>query len=384
MNPLGADPWGFDEERQGLARTLRRRRRRLSLVQLGATLVLLVVLLLGGSVRVRSWVLALSLPTWAAGSVFLMVLYGGWISLGLPFAYVGGYRWEREFGLSNQSPRSWVADRAKGFALGLGAIVLAGDVLLWLLASVPESWWLAAWALGLFASLVLGFLAPVLLAPLFFRYRPLQDPALRARFQALAVRARVPVVGVYEMIASAKTSRSNAAVMGFGRTRRVVVTDTMLRDYVPAEIEAVLAHELAHQKFRDPIKGIVLGAGVSFLMFSIAARAYAATWAAFGFTSLHDIAALPLLALYSGVVSGALVPAELAWSRRRETRADRFSLEITRNPSAFGAAMVKLHDRNLGVADPKVWEKWLFYSHPPGKERVELARAFASSGSAPG
>lgn len=376
---MGVDAWGFDEDWQRLARALQRRRRRLSLVRLGVTLFFLVVLLAGGSIVMRSWALSLPLPLWLSESLFFAVLYAIGALLGLPFTYVSGYRWEREFGLSNQDLRSWAADRAKGFALGLAAVVVAGDVLLWLLTAVPDRWWIAAWALGVLVSLALGIVGPVLLAPLFFRFRPLQDAALRTRFQELSARAQVPVVGVYEMGASAKTRRSNAAVMGFGRTRRVVITDTMLADYSPEEIETVLDHELAHQKFLDPLKGLVVGAGVSLVMLSLAALAYAATYSALGFVSLHDMAALPLLVLYSAIVSEALGPAELAWSRLREARADRFSLDITRNPSAFSAAMVKLQDRNLGVANPRPWEKWLFYSHMPGRERVELARSFVSS-----
>jgi len=376
---VGVDAWGFDEERQRLALSLRRRRRWLFVPNLLVALGFLMVLLEGGSIFLRNAVVAPQMPSWAAASLFLLVLYAAGSLLGLPFAFLSGYRWEREFGLSTQSLRSWASDRAKSFALGLAAVVLAGNVLLWLLASEPGWWWLAAWGLGLFVSLVLGLVAPILLAPLFFRFRPLQDPALRTRFQELAARARVPVVGVYEMAASAKTRRSNAAVMGLGATRRIVVTDTLLTDYAPEEIDTVLAHELAHQKFLDPVQGLVLGAGFSLVMFSFAAFAYAATWESFGFASLHDMAALPLLVLYSGIVSEALGPAGLMWSRRREARADRFSLEITCNPTAFEAAMVKLHDRNLGVASPRPWEKWLFYSHPPGRERVELARSFVPS-----
>jgi STE24 endopeptidase len=165
-------------------------------------------------------------------------------------------------------------------------------------------------------------------------------------------------------------------VMGLGRTRRIVVTDTMLHSFAPEETETVLAHELGHQRFLDPMKGIGVGAIVSLAMWSVAALAYASTYASFGFSSLGDMAGLPLLLLYSGIVSTALEPLELWWSRRREARADRFSLEVTRNPASFSAAMVKLHDQNLGIANPPRWEKWLFYSHPPGRERVETARAF--------
>jgi STE24 endopeptidase len=376
---MGTDPWGFDEGRQDLARKLRRRRRRYSVPHLLVLLLFLAVLIAGGSVAARSSILALRLPGWAAASIFLVLLYALGSALGWPFAYLSGYRLERAFGLSTQSRRSWALDLMKSFALGLAAVVVAGNALLWLMASFPSSWWLLAWALGILVSFVLSFLAPVVFAPMFYRFKPLQDPTLRARFEALTAKAGVPVLGVFEMGASAKTRRSNAAVVGFGRTRRIVITDTMLSTFSPDEIESVLAHELGHQRFRDPVVGLAVGAGVSFVMWSIAALAYASTFPFFGVGSLADLAGLPLLVLYSGSVSAALGPPELWWSRRREARADHFSLRVARNAAAFASAMVKLHNENLSVAHPKAWEKWFLYSHPPGRERVEFARAFETS-----
>ncbi len=375
---MGADPWGFDEERQTLARTLVSKRRRYSWSHTGMLLVFLAMLLAGLAAFLRNWAESFGLPGWAASSLFFVVLYAIGSVLGWPFAYLGGYKLDRAFGLSTQTAASWIRDEAKSFALGLAAVVLAGDVLLWLLATQPAWWWLIAWALGLLVTFVLGFLAPVLIAPLFFRFKPLTDLALRARYEALAMKAGVPVIGVFEMGASAKTRRSNAAVMGFGRTRRVVVTDTLLTAFTPDETETVLAHELGHQRFLDPLKGAAVGAAFSLVMWSVGGWAYAATHEALGFSSLADMAGLPLLLLWSGLVSTAMGPIELAWSRNREARADRFSLELTRNPTAFASAMVRLGDMNLGVAHPRPWEKWLLYSHPPGQERVAAARAFKS------
>ncbi len=375
---MGTNPWGFDEGRQDLARKLRRKRRAYSWSHAGVLLVYLGVLLTGQATVLGSWVTSLALPDWAASSLFLVILYTIGSVLGWPYAYLGGYWLERSFGLSTQSRRSWVLDLLKSFALGLAAVVVTGDVLLWLLGTFPAVWWLLAWVLGILVTLALGFIGPVLIAPLFYRFKPLQDPSLRSRFEALAAKAGVPVLGVFEMGASAKTRRTNAAVMGFGRTRRVVVTDTMLRAYTPEETESVLAHEFGHQRFHDPWKGVAVGALVSFAMWSVAALAYASTYGVFGVPSLGNMAGLPLLVLYAGIVSTALGPPELWWSRRRESRADRFSLDITQNPQAFAAAMVKLHDQNLSIAHPKRWEKWLLYSHPPGSERVQAARAFAA------
>lgn len=379
---MGTDPWGFDEDRQVLARKLVTKRRQYSWSHTGVLLVYLAVLLAGWSISLSTWMVSSGLPTWLVSTGYLAILYTLVRALGWPYDYVGGYLLDRGFGLSTQTARTWAFDQVKSFALGLGAVVLAGDVLLWLLATQPVWWWTIAWILGLGVTVGLSFLAPVAIAPLFYKFRPLQDAAVRTRFEALAAKVGVPVIGVFEMGAAAKTRRSNAAVVGMGRTRRIVITDTMLRTYTLDEIETVLAHELGHQRFLDPIRGLAVGAAISFVMWSVAAWAYASTVSALGLTSIGDMAGLPLLLFWSGLVSTALGPLELGWSRRREARADRFSLETTGNPAAFASAMVRLHDSNLGVAHPTAWEKWLLYGHPPGDQRVEAARAFERRGTA--
>jgi len=373
---VSVDAWGFNVERQMTARRLRSLRIRLSAIRMAVAAALTLVLVLGGAGALRDRVLSLPVPLWAATVTFLVALFALVMGVDLPFRYIGGYRWERAFDLSAQRFAGWVKDLAKSLGLGLGSTVAAGSVLLWLLAVWPTWWWLAAWALGLAVSVVLAFIAPIILVPMFYRFRPLDDPALRARFESLAARARVPIVGVFELRASEKTRRSNAAVMGLGRTRRVVVTDTLLRDFRPEEVDTVLAHELAHQKFLDPLRGFVLGSVTSLVTLAVAGSLYSILYPAFGIRSVADVAGLPLLAALLGLVALPLRPLELSWSRAREARADRFSLGLTQDAPNFASAMVKLHDQNLGVADPSPWEKWLFYSHPSGRERVELARTF--------
>ena len=335
-------------------------------------------LVLGGSQALRDAIVSLRWPPWASVVVYLAALYGLLAGLDLPFGYVSGYRWERAAGLSNQTFLSWLKDAGKSTALGLGMTVGAGGVLIWLLGSFPSTWWIFAWVLGLVLSAIIGFLAPVVIVPMFYRLRPLADADLRARFEALAARACIPVLGVFEIEASAKTRRANAAVMGFGRTRRIVVTDTLLREFSPDEIETVLAHELGHQRFRDPLRGFALGAVISLVVLAISAWLYGATYPVYGLPGPGDVAGLPVLAVLLSLVSLPLHPLELAWSRQREARSDRFALDVTRNPHSFASAMVRLHDRDLGVANPRDWEKWLFYGHPPGRERVVAAREYVA------
>lgn len=376
---MAVDPWGFDVDRQAEARSLRGRRRRLSVARTVASVVLVLVLVLGGSAFLRDAVLSLRWPSWASSVLFLTLLYALFVAFELPFTYLSGYRLEKASGLSSQTLRGWMKDLGKTLALGFGATVLVGGILLGLLAASPTWWWVAGWALGLAGSALIGFLAPVLLVPLFYRFRPLSDAGLRTRFESLAAKAHVPIVGVFELRASEKTRRSNAAVMGLGRTRRVVVTDTLIHHFTPEEVETVLAHELAHQRYLDPIRGFFAGSIVSLLIIALAAWAYSAIYPSFGIRSAADIAGLPLLVTIFSLIALPFRPAELLASRSRESRADRFSLELTGDPASFVAAMVKLHDLNLGVADPRPWEKWLLYSHPTGRERVEMARAFQAS-----
>src|SRR2546422_1043667 len=373
---VSVDAWGFDIKRQATARHLRSLRIRLSAIRSTIAAGLTIAFVFGGSGALRHWVLSLPVPPWASAVAFLAVLFALVTAVDLPFRYVAGYRWERAFGLSAQPFVGWLKDLAKSVGLGLGVTVAAGYVLLWLLALWPTWWWLAAWLISLAVSVVLAFIAPIVLVPLFYRFRPLADPNLRARFESLAAQAKVPIVGVFELRASEKTRRSNAAVMGLGRTRRVVVTDTLLHDFRPEEVDTVLAHELAHQKFLDPLRGFVLGSVTSLVTLAVAGSLYSILYPAFGIRSIADMAGLPLLAALLGLVSLPLQPLGLSWSRARGARAGRFSLGLTQDAPNFASAMGKLPDQNLGVADPSPWEKWLFYSHPSGRERVELARTF--------
>ncbi|MCI4371175.1 MAG: hypothetical protein L3J78_00845, partial [Thermoplasmata archaeon] len=209
---MGVDPWGFDEERQKCARVLRSKRLRLRAVHTIVVGLLAAGLVFGGASALRDVVVART-PPWASLIVFLTILFALFAAVEVPFSYVSGFRWERAHGMSNQTPLAWAKDLAKSLGLGLISTVGVGLVLAWLLASTPF-WWIYAWALGVLVSAILGFLAPILLVPLFVRLRPIADQALRSRFGGLAERARVPILGVFEMQSSRKTNRSNAAVMG--------------------------------------------------------------------------------------------------------------------------------------------------------------------------
>ncbi len=302
----------------------------------------------------------------------------------LPLAFYSGFLLERRYGLSTERLSAWLRDQAKSVALGLALAVPAALLLYTVIAWSPERWWVIA---GLaFASLIVGLtnVAPVLVLPLFYRVKPLDRAGLRARLLALADRAGARVVGAYEWGLADKTRKANAALAGLGGTRRILVSDTMLAEYTEDEIEVVLAHELAHHVHGDIWKGIAFESGLILAGFYLASRLLRALADAVGLRGVADVAGLPLLLLAAGAVSLVMLPVAHAMSRAFERRADRFALHLTRNPGAFISAMKRLGAQNLAEENPSRIVQWLFYSHPPVRERIAAAQAFANGDSALG
>jgi len=376
---VATDAWGFNVERQLLARRYRNVRLVLSATRLGSVLAVLVWLLTGPTVAIRDFASGLGGNPWVGVAGYVLVLYALLWVLGLPFSAASALFVERRFGLSTEPTGTWLRDEALATALGLGFALVAAEVLWALIRWSAAWWWLVGWGLGLGFQLLIGFFGPVLIAPLFFRFTPLRDEALAKRLQMMAEAQCVPVVGVFEMKASAKTRRSNAALVGIGRTRRIIVTDTLLADFAADEVETVLAHELAHQRHGDSWRGLALGAAIALVGFAVVGVTFPGAAAAIGFASIADIATLPILMLLGTAVSIPLGPLEHAFTRRWEARADGFALGATGKRDAFAAAMVKLHDRNLAVANPHRLVEAMLYSHPSGWRRVEHARAVAPS-----
>jgi STE24 endopeptidase len=292
--------------------------------------------------------------------------------------FYAGFLLERRYGLSNERLGGWLQDRAKALGVGLIFGSVGAVILYTLMAALHQWWWLTAGLI--FAVIVVGLtqLAPVLLLPLFYRLKPLDRETLKMRLLALADRAGARVLGAYEWGLGEKTKKANAALTGLGATRRILVSDTMLAEYSDDEIEVVLAHELAHHVHGDIWKGIVFESGLIVGGFYLAARVLRALALPLGLRDVADIAGLPLLLLAAGAVSFLAVPLAHAMSRAYERSADRFALNLTRNPEAFISAMRRLGNQNLAEEHPSKIVQWLFYSHPPMRERIAAAQAFAN------
>lgn len=370
----------FDPERQRTAREYAGIQRRLFFVELGlGALALVLLLVTGTSAALRDWAEGISGEPWVSVGLYGAVLGGLFWLLSLPLDLYSGYTLPRRYGLLTQGLGGWAADTAKSLAIS-AIIGLAGlEVLYWLLRAAPEWWWLIMAALLWLFTVAMAQLAPVLLMPLFYKFRPLDEPELVRRLTALAERAGARVRGVYVMDMSSKTSTANAMLAGLGGTRRIILGDTLLSGYTQDEIETVLAHELAHHVHRDIIRALAAEAVV--ITASMWVGSVFLSWGvgAFGFRGIDDVASLPLFALAMGVVGLITMPAANYMSRQRERAADLYALRTTGNSAAYRSVMLKLADQNLSDADPPAWVRFLFYSHPPVSERVRTAESFASA-----
>jgi STE24 endopeptidase len=285
----------------------------------------------------------------------------------------------RRYGLSTQNWGSWIIDMAKGYAIGavIGAVALLG---FFGLARVAPRWWWAWAALGAAVLVVLfSFVFPVLVEPVFHKFTPMPDGPLRDELIALAARDRVPVRDVLVADASRRTTAVNAYVSGFGPTRRVVVYDTLLRDAPPAEVVAVVAHELGHARDNDVVTGTVLGAlgtaGVVCAIYLLGGWGWLLTRA--GVTSIGEPGAVALLVALAALAGLFAAPAQNLISRRIEARADRHALLLTDDAATIVRMDQRLALANLADVDPNRFEYLMFASHPSPVERIAAARAFA-------
>lgn len=317
-----------------------------------------------------------------AGALYLAGLIAAVHLLELPFAWYQNYWLERRYGLSTQILPHWLADQVKAVTAS-SAVLAAGLVTVYLwMALWPQGWWAPTAAIFTLAMVLLTRLAPVVLLPIFYRVRPLRRETLSHRLTQLAEKAGAPVLGVYEWAIGGHTNKANAALAGIGRSRRILLSDTMLEAYSDDEIEVVLAHELAHHVHRDLWLGMAMRTVSLIAGTFLAAKVVGVATPWLGLRPPVDVASAPLLLLLAGAWSFALLPLANAVSRAQERRADRFALRLTGNPGAFVTAMRRLGHQNLAEDRPSALARWLFYSHPPLPERIALAESWRGVASA--
>ncbi len=292
--------------------------------------------------------------------------------LTLPLAFWSSFVLEHRYNLSNQTLGGWIRKRFLGYGVGalIGLPLLFG---LYALLRLTHPWWLWA-ALGwLLVSLVLGRLLPVLILPLFFKVTRMDDPVLQQRLQRLTEGTGLSVEGIYRLHLSEETRKANAALAGLGHTRRVLLGDTLLDQFTPEEIEVVFAHEVGHHVHKHLPKMIVVSVVLSLIGFWLVDLVLRGAAERLGYAAFNDPVALPLVLLVLSIFGLLLSPAQNALSRFFEQQCDRYALQRTHNPQAYRSAFIKLARQNKSDPDPHPLIAWLFYDHPPIRQRLALA-----------
>lgn len=371
----------LDEPRQRAARDYARRKRRLWAFGLALNGVLLLAMISAGvgAALVRYLERAADLPWWGEVAAVGTVIGGLVFLLNLPLDFYSGYLLPHRVGLSNQTLAGWVTDALKGgvisAAVGLPMLVMVYGIL----RVAGPAWWLWAGLATVSITVVLATLTPVLFLPIFYRFRPLgeRDGPLVDRVTRLAAAAGVQVRGVYRFDLSRRTKAANALLVGVGRTRRILLGDTLLDGFTADEVETILAHEIAHHVHGDIPLGILAQGAIQMGHFYLAGVILQAGMSRLGLAGPADPAGLPLFALAIRALGLVSLPLANAYSRWRESMADEFAVRLSGKPEAFASAMTRLANQNLADAAPERWVVWLLHSHPPLRERIARARGAA-------
>lgn len=377
----GSIPGGFESaispEEHAKAADYTVARQKVGMLEAAYDSALLLAMTLGGGIALLGdWAGTVVPHSVAAGTLHVLATFAVLALLGLPFAIYRTFGLEARFGFNRTTPATFVSDQLKGWALGL---VLGGAVtalVLWIMAGAGTAWWLVAWVAWLAITLTVTWAWPRLIAPLFNRFSPLEDEALRARIDALLARCDFRAKAVYVMDGSRRSSHGNAYFTGLGREKRIVFFDTLLSRLGPAQIESVLAHELAHFKLRHIPQRLLVGAASSLAGFALLGWLSRQDWfySSLGVPEPGNAAALLLFLLVTSEFTWLLAPALAAWSRHHEFQADAFAARHS-DGSSLADALVTLYKDNATTLTPDPMYSAFHDSHPPPAVRIGRLRA---------
>lgn len=352
--------------------------------------VLLCWTLLGGLDWLNRWLLAFMAPGLWQQLALLASFAVISALIELPLSLYQTFRLEQRFGFNQMTPGLWLGDLLKSTLVAAIIGLPLAALILWLMGSTGPLWWLWAWGAWTAFNLLLMWIFPSFIAPLFNKFEPLADESLKSRVTRLMERCGFAAKGLFVMDGSRRSAHANAYFTGFGNSKRVVFFDTLLRQLSPGEVEAVLAHELGHFKHKHISKRMVLMFGVSLLGFALLGWLSQQLWFYTGLgvsvllgpnidvTAENNALALLLFMLAVPVFSFFVTPLMSAMSRRDEFEADAYAMQQA-DGAQLASALLKLYEDNASTLTPDPWYVSFYYSHPPAVDR--LARMPAPAGS---
>jgi len=337
--------------------------------------ITLVLIFLGSgfSLRLENALRSFNLPKYLLVAVFLLISSIIFYVFNFALNFYSSFSLEHKFNLTKQKLGAWCVDQLKS---GIISYIISLILILsfyWVLSKFNQ-WWLVISIFWIIFSVVLAKLTPILIIPIFFKYKKLDDQILRQRILNLASKMQIKLMDVFEIDLSKKTLKANAAFCGIGKTKRVLLADTLKDKYNHNEIEVILAHEFAHYQLRHIIKLILLNSFVTLGLFYLIFKTSTYTLGIFKLNSLTQLASLPLVFLYFMLFGIIMQPLEAFISRRFEREADSLALKVTGTNEAFISLMEKLAAQNLSDRNPHLLIKLFFFDHPPIDERIKIAK----------
>jgi STE24 endopeptidase len=307
-------------------------------------------------------------------ALYYTVFSLGFYLLSLPLDYYNSFVIEHKFKLSAHTNKSWFKDNIKKGIASFVLALLMIEVLYYFLKNFSAAWWIYAGIAFFFVSIVLSKILPVVILPLFYKQKPLDDERLKERLFKLADKAGKKIKNIYSINLSKETKKANAALVGSGKTRRILLADTLLNRYTNDEIEVIVAHELGHHKLKHMFKLLIAGGVISLISFYIIDVGLKKLIAFFGIDYIYDIAGLPLIILIFMFFSLIVSPLQNAYTRYLENQADTYALRKTGLFKAFISAMNKLTRQNMSDPAPSKFIEIMLYDHPPVSKRIKTAR----------
>ena len=340
--------------------------------------LILLFVLTGLSLNLQNYVNQITSNSYLLFLLFTMVTGISMAIIFSPINFYTGFYIEHKYNLSNQTFFKWIWEGTKGVAV---SSVIGIPLLLFFYYTLNQFgnlWWLPFAIVLFIVSVILARVVPVFILPLFYKITPIEDEDLKSRINSLAKDAGIKVENVYKFDMSKNTKKANAAFTGIGKSKRILLGDTLLENYTKDEIETVIAHELGHYKKKHIIKNIIIGTVASFLTLFIISYLYKISIRWFGFDRITIVAALPLLSLWIMLVGLIQTPLTNILSRKYEYEADEYAVSSTGKPISFESTLEKLTEQNLGDKNPHPFVEWFFYSHPSIKNRISALKKYAN------
>lgn len=341
-------------------------------------ILLFLFIFLGLSIKLEIYLRTFLSNNYAVFIVYVLALGIGSTILFSPFNYYTGFYLEHKYNLSNQSFSKWILEGLKAAMIGAAFGIPLLLIFFYILQKFEIMWWLPFGIILFIFSVVLAQIVPVLILPLFYKVSLIENESLKEKIMCLCKDAGLKVGNVFKFNMSKNTKKANAAFTGLGKTKRIILGDTLLDNYSEDEIVTVIAHELGHYKKKHIIKNLIIGTILSFLTFYLIAHLHQISLRWFGFTGITQIASLPLLVLWAAIIGLIQTPVSNSISRKFEHEADFYVVISTHKTEEFIKTLEKLTDQNLGDREPHPFVEWFFYSHPSVKNRIAYIKSVSS------